>query len=108
MNLDRNNSNLNKLIELLDYYKSRHSLYDRLEFFVSFLRIFRLWSSSKRMLKDLKSDLDWDSVIDSLLNLSTIPFFKDTTGIRICINEYVSDSLLNYPIDGDNVTVILN
>jgi len=62
-----NNTNLKKLIELLNHYKSHHGFYDRLEYFVSFLRIFRLWYSSKRILKGLIPDPDWQSRIESLL-----------------------------------------
>ena len=51
---------------------------------------------------------DEEKKIDSLLKKTHIPFLKDTTGIRISINQKVHYGTLSYPEDGDYVTVLYN
>ena len=41
--------------------------------------------------------------IDSLLSASWLPFIKDSTGIRIYIDEDVSNKKLQYPQNGNHV-----
>ena len=41
--------------------------------------------------------------IDSLLSASSLPFIKDSTGIRIYIDEGVSNARLLYPQNGNHV-----
>ena len=65
-------------------------------------------------LKDLFVDANKQMIqieekkIDSLLALLNIPFFKHSTGIRLCIDSVENDSLNACPIDGSSVTVAYN
>ncbi|MBF26125.1 MAG: hypothetical protein CMP49_06425 [Flavobacteriales bacterium] len=49
-----------------------------------------------------------EKIIDSLLNISTIPFSKDNSGIRICLNKNNKNDSTAFPDDGDNITILYN
>ncbi len=49
-----------------------------------------------------------ENIIDSLLNLAILPFSKDNSGIRICLNKIQDTDSVSFPQDGDYVTVLYN
>ncbi len=59
-------------------------------------------AANKKMIQNEEAE------IDSLLLLSKIPFIKHPTGIRISINQNLSNKKLDYAKDGDHVTLLYN